>query len=59
MSIEVLHSTRNCTQSLGTDHDGRYYEKGKVYICMPESLCCPAEFDTTQQINYTAVKDEK
>ena len=28
----LLHSTGNYIQSLGTEHDGRYREKKKVYM---------------------------
>ena len=40
----------------GMDHDGRWYKKGNVYICMTGSLCCTAEIGTTLQINYTLIK---
>ena len=44
----LLHSTGNCIQSLGLEHD---YEKKTVCVCvyisMPGSLCCTAEFGTT------------
>ena len=44
MGIAVLlHSTGNYIQSLGIDHDGKYYEKKNVYRGMTGSLCCTAE----------------
>ena len=48
ISNDVLpYSTGTYSQSLVLEHDGRYYEKGNVYICMTESLCCMAEIGTT------------
>ena len=35
----LLYSTGNYIQSLGVEHDGRYYEKKNVYICMTGLLC--------------------
>ena len=43
----LLYSTGNYVQSLGIDHDGRQYEKGNIYVCMTESVCCTAEIITT------------
>ena len=43
----LLYSTGNYIQSLGRDHDGRYYKKKNVCICMTGSLCCTAEIGTT------------
>ena len=43
----LLYSTENHIQSLGVEHDGRWYEKKNVFICMTESLCCTAEIDVT------------
>ena len=42
----LLYSTVNSIQSLGIEHDGRYYEKN-VYKCMIELICCMGETDTT------------
>ena len=42
----LLYSTENYVQSLGIEHDGRYYEKKNVYIGMTGSLCCTAEIGT-------------
>ena len=48
ISSEVLlNSTGNYIQSLGIDHDGRYYEKKNVYVCRTGSLSCTAEMDAT------------
>ena len=30
----LLYSTGNYIQSLGIDHDGRQFEKKKVYVCV-------------------------
>ena len=30
----LLYSTGNYVQSLGVEHDGRWYEKKNVYVCM-------------------------
>ena len=46
-SAVLLYSTGNYIHSLKIEHDGRWYEKKKVYICMTGSLCCTAEIDTT------------
>ena len=43
----LLYSTGSSIQSLGTDHDGRYYNKGNAYICMTAQLCSTAEIGTT------------
>ena len=43
----LLYSTGSYIQSLGTEHDGRQYEKKNVYICMTGSLCYTAENVTT------------
>ena len=43
----LLYSTGSYIQSLGTEHDGRQYEKKNVYICMTGSLCCTAEMVRT------------
>ena len=43
----LLYSTGIYIQSLGTEHDGRYYEKKNVHIGMTGSLCCIAETGTT------------
>ena len=43
----LLHSTGNYIQSLGVDHDGRYYKKENVYICMTGSLYYTAEIGIT------------
>ena len=43
----LLYSSGNYTQSLGVDHDARWYEKKSVYVGMNVSLCCTAETDTT------------
>ena len=60
MSNEVLlYSTGHYIQSLGIDHDGKYYKKGNVYIGLTGSLCCAAEIGTTLQINYTLIKKRK
>ena len=48
----LLHRTGNYIQSLGTDHDGREYEKGNVHTGMTASLCCTAEIGTTLENNY-------
>ena len=40
ISTAVLYSTGNYSQSFGIEHDGRYCEKKKVYVCMPASLYC-------------------
>ena len=51
------HCTAQGTiQSLGTEHDGRWYETKNEYICMTGSLWCTAEIDTTLYINYTLTK---
>ena len=42
-----LYCTGNYTQSLGTQHDGKYHERKNVYICMTGSLCYTAEIDRT------------
>ena len=42
----LLYSTGNYTQSLGIDHNGRYYKKGNVYIGMNGSLGYIAEIGT-------------
>ena len=48
ISSEVLlYSTGSYIQSLGIDHDGRFYEKKNVNLCMTGSLCCTAEMDST------------
>ena len=31
--------------------------KKNVCMCVTESLCCPAEINTTLSINYTSVKN--
>lgn len=47
ISKEVqLYSTEDYVQSLGVDHEGRWYEKKNVYICTTGSLRCTAEMDT-------------
>ena len=47
MSNEVLlNGTGNYIQSLEREHDGRYYKKRSVYVCMTGSLDCAAEIDT-------------
>ena len=43
----LLYCTGNYIQSLVMEHDGRYYEKKNVYICITGSLCCSAEMDRT------------
>ena len=43
----LLYNTGNYIQSLRIEHDGRWYEKMNVYICVAGSLCCTAENDTT------------
>ena len=43
----LLYSTGNYIQSLGIEHDGRYYEKKNASICMGGSLCHIGEVDTT------------
>ena len=43
----LLHSTGNLIQSLGIEHEGRYYRKGNLSICLSGSLFCTAELDTT------------
>ena len=43
----LLYSTGNYIQSLGVEHNGRWYEKKNVFICITESLCCTAEIDVT------------
>ena len=43
----VLYSTGNCTQSPGTDHNGKEYLKQNVYTCVIESLCWTAEISTS------------
>ena len=52
ISNEVLpYSTGNYIQSLVMEHDGKYYGKTNVYICVCVyiyvwgSLCCTAEID--------------
>ena len=35
----LLYRTGNYVQSLEMDHDGRQYEKKKVYTCITGSLC--------------------
>ena len=42
----LLYSTGNYIQSLGIDHDERYYNKG-IYIYVTESFCCSAEIGTS------------
>ena len=34
----LLYSKGNCIQSLGLEHDGRWYEKKNVYVCLTGSL---------------------
>ena len=41
----LLYSTGNYIQSFVMEHDGRYYEKKNVYICITGSLCYIAEID--------------
>ena len=58
LSSEVLlYGRGNYIQSLGTEHDGRLYEKKNIckyiHIYMTESLCCTAEIGTALQINHT------
>ena len=36
-----------CILSLVVEHDGGYYEKKNVCICITGSLCCTAEIDRT------------
>ena len=43
----LLCSSGNYVQTLVTEHDGRYYEKKNIYICMTGSLCCTGEIATT------------
>ena len=43
----LLCSTGNSVQSLGTDQDGRAYEKGNGYMFETGSLCYTAEMATT------------
>ena len=43
----LLRSTGSSIQSLGMDHEGRFYKKGNVYICINGSLGCTAEIGTT------------
>ena len=46
----LLYSTGNYIQSLVMEHDGRFFEKKNVYLCMTGSLCCTAEIDKTLSI---------
>ena len=43
----LLCITENYIQTLGIDHDGRWYKRGNGYTCMTGSLCCTAETGTT------------
>ena len=43
----LLYSTGNYIQSLGVEHDGRWYEEKNVCIGMAMSLCDTAEIDPT------------
>ena len=52
----VLYSIGNYVQSLGMEHDVRWYEKKNAYMCMTRSLCFTAEIDTTLKINYILIK---
>ena len=46
----LLYGTGNYIQSLVMEHDGRFFEKKNVYLCMTGSRCCTAEIDKTLSI---------
>ena len=52
------YSTQNYIWHPGLNHNGKENEKN-VCICTTESLCCPAEINTTLNVNYTWVKQKK
>jgi len=39
--------------------EGSLEEKGDIYICMAESLCCLLETTTMLLIGYTSIKSKK
>ena len=43
----LLYSTGNYIQYPVTNHNGKECEKGCMYVCITESLCCTAEINTT------------
>ena len=43
----LLYSTRSCIHHHTINHNGKEYEKEYVYICIPESLSCAPEANTT------------
>ena len=52
----LLYSTGNYIQYPVINHDGIEYAKECIRICITESLCCAAGFNTTLEINYTSIK---
>ena len=56
ISNEVLvYSTGNHIQSLVMEHDGRYYGKKNVCLCLIGSLCHTAEIFRTFSIKYNKI----
>ena len=43
----LLCSTGNYIEYPAINHNGKEYEKERVYICITESLHCTAEINTT------------
>ena len=38
------------------DLNGKKIQRGDIYICTDDSLCCTAKTNTTLQSNYTSIK---
>ena len=48
----LLHSTGNCIQYLGINHNGNEYTTKCVYICTIESLCFTAKINIVNQLYF-------
>jgi len=51
----LLNSSKNYIQYPVINQNGKEYEKGCTYICIPESLCCTSEINVTLYINYMSI----
>ena len=53
----LMYSTGKYIEYPVINHNGKEYKKN-VFMCMTESICCPAETGTTLYINYTSIRKQ-
>ena len=49
----------NCIQYPMINHNGKKYEKECIYTCKIESLCCIAEINAVNQLQFNCKNSNK